>query len=248
MSVLPGEGTHDILYGSTGFAARTRILPGYLARPDLAGSHPAVVLVPPPAGITSSVKDLCRRLGRRGLAVAAPDLYRGAGPKRGASAADVDAALADLTARRVLADLDAVLAFLRRPGTEWADPRRIGVIGMGRSGRWAIDAVRDNSEVRALALAYVPLAGALDVLPQLGVSVLGLYGRADEIAPAEDAASARGRLPASQWVIYEGVDHGFLDDAGETYDPAAASDAIDRLASFFGRALSLEPPAATGGG
>lgn len=238
MSVLKGEdGTHVILYGSTAYPARARSVPCYLARPDLAGSYTAVLVVPPAEGITSSLKDLCRRLARHGLAALVPDLYRGSGPGRRASAEEVAAAVGQLTDRRVLADLDGAADFLRRPGTEWADPHRLGVLGIGTGGRWAVLAAAGDPSLRAVVLAYAPLAGALDAVGELTVPLLGLYGKDDEEAIA-DVPEAHRRHPGSEWAMYDGVGSGFLDDAGDAYDPAAAKDAEGRLVAFFAARLA----------
>ena len=88
MSVLKGEGTHPILFGSTSIAVGTRIQGGYLARPDLTGEWPTIVVVASEWGVTSSTKDLCRKMARRGFAAIAPDLYRGRAPQRSAGASE----------------------------------------------------------------------------------------------------------------------------------------------------------------
>ncbi len=71
MSVLSGEGSTVILYGSTSIVAGPRIVGGYLARPDLEGEWPTVIVVPPEDDISGSVKDLCRNLARHGFAALA---------------------------------------------------------------------------------------------------------------------------------------------------------------------------------
>ena len=100
MSVLAGEGSHVILYGSTTFTVRTRSHSGYLARPDMAGSHAVAVAL---GDVTPGMKDLCRQLARRGLAAVAVD------PSRAGAVADV-------------------AKWISAPGTPWADSARVGVI------------------------------------------------------------------------------------------------------------------------
>ncbi len=239
MSVLPGEGTHVILYGSTSFPTRSAHLPAYLARPDLAGAYPAIVAVPGAEGITSGIKDVARRLARHGLAVLVVDPYRGEGPGRRATADERAAAFAKLADRRVAGDVDAALDYLRRPGTGWAAPGRLGLLGIGAGGRWALLAARDE-RVRAVALAHAPLAGLEGVA--VGAPVLGLYGRNDETVGPEEVSAAHGRMPHSEWVLYDGVGGGFLDDGSDHYDPAAADDALERLVGFFTSRLAVTAP------
>ncbi|MDH3730178.1 MAG: hypothetical protein OES13_03470 [Acidimicrobiia bacterium] len=106
MSLLPGEGSHLILYGPAAFSARTRTHEGYLARPDAAGAFPVAVLLGP---VTAGTKELCRQLARRGFAAIA---FRG-GDSPG--------------------DVRDVMRWIRAPGTPWADPDRSAVIITGRT-------------------------------------------------------------------------------------------------------------------
>ncbi len=237
MSVMPHEGTHLILFGSVRMTAGTRIHEGYLSRPDLGGAYATVAIVPTIAGITSGVKDLCRRIARHGIAVVAMDPYRGSGPGRRAGVEDVAAAHAKVPAGRTARDLGAVVRWLRSPGTEWADPERIGVLGLGTGGRTAVVAAPDAG-VRAVAVCYSPLGDALDAVAELSVPLLGIYGREDETVDAAVVTEARAAQPISEWVIYEDAGHDFLDDGGATYEPSAANDALDRIVAFFDRTLS----------
>lgn len=250
MSVLPGEGTHPILYGSTTLSARTQIHFGYLARPDLAGAYPTSVVVPTAAGITSGIKALCRRMARQGMAAVAYDIYRGEGPRRGATAEDIAAAYAALSDARVLADLDDVYRFLRGPGTEWADPHRLGVFGVGTGGRFAVLSAGERPYIGAVVVTYAPLIDdpgratqADTVLPDLGAPLLGLHGKEDDVVAIDQAMAARELIPASEWVLYENGVHGFLDDGAAGYDEAITSDAVDRAVAFFSRHLGAVPAA-----
>jgi len=244
MSVLPGEGTHPILYGSTRLSARSQIHSGYLARPDLAGSYPTLVIVPGTAGITSGLKDVCRRIARRGMAVVAYDVYRGKGPLRGASEDDVAAAYAELSDAQVLADLGDVYRFLRGPGTEWADPDHLGLVGLGSGGRLAVLSAVQHPYLGAVAAVYAPLIHdpgrthqAADFLPELSAPLLGLHGKADDVVPVDQATRAHQLVPGSEWVLYQDGHHNFLDVGFDGYDPGITSDALDRLVAFFSRHL-----------
>ena len=69
MSVLKGEGKVPILFGSTSIAVGTLTHRGYLARPGLAGEWPTIIVVPSEWGVTSAMKDVCRRLARHETAL-----------------------------------------------------------------------------------------------------------------------------------------------------------------------------------
>lgn len=254
MSILPGEGTHLILYGSISIAARSQIHSGYLARPDLAGSHPTIVLVPDAEGITSGIKDLSRRIARYGLAVLAVDPYRGRGPNAAANAAEVAEVYSALSDSRVLADLDDVDRYLRGMGTDWADGESLGLFGLGVGGRLAVvSAVR--SSARAIAVAYAPLIveegrshQAAEVLATLDIPLLGMHGRADAEVEVDQALQARDLQPGAEWVLYAGGQHGFLDASAPHYDEGMTADAVERLVGFFQTRLAALPQATPASG
>lgn len=250
MSVLKGEGKHPILFGSTSIPAGTRIHRGYLARPDLAGEWPTLVLVADAYGVTSSVKDLCRRLARHGYAALAPDLYRGAAPSRSeGERAALEAALA-IPEGRALADFRDLVEFITNPAGHWSSAEHgFGVVGVGAGGRLAAVASR-AADAAALALCYPLLdlgpaanategsdqpsrPGAAEALRGLTQPLLGLFGRDDELVPIDRVIEVRNSVPHAEFVVYDGVAHGFLDDSGESYDAVAFADALNRLTEFF---------------
>jgi carboxymethylenebutenolidase len=236
--VLKGEGTHPILFGSTSIVAGPRTLRGYLARPDLSGEWPTVILVPSEWGITSSSKDICRRLARLGLAVVAVDLYRGRGPSRGATADEAAAAAAAIPSARAQADLDGIVGFITNPAGFWSNAEGgFGVMGIGRGGVPATGAaIRHQSA--ALALVAAPLlddegVGIVDSFGELASPLLGLYGKAENAVSIADIMEARAAAPQGEWVLYDNAGDGFMDDYLPDFDVAAYRDAIDRLATFF---------------
>lgn len=239
MSVLKGEGTVPILFGATTIAAGTQNHHSYLARPDLAGEHPTVLIVPSAWGITSSVKDLCRRLARWGLAVIAMDPYRGSPPDRSAPRGDVSAELARISRRRIRSDAIDVVDFMSNPAGYWSSAEHgFGVLGIGGGGPVAVELAMSRGGVDALALLY----GELDDdttgnLAKVSAPILGLYGKSDEVVGAERRLAARDSAPHAEWVEYEGPGHDFLDDYLDAYDDAAAADAIERLVAFFEKNL-----------
>jgi carboxymethylenebutenolidase len=242
VSVLKGEGKVEILFGSTSISAGSRVHRGYLARPDRTGEWPTIVLVAPAWGVTSSVKDVCRRIARRGFAVVAPDLYRGKAPTRRVSRAEAEAAAAAVPARQAHRDLADIAAFITNPAGFWSSAEHgFGVMGMGIGGPVAVrTAVAHGAP--ALALVYSPL-GPDDVsaLARFRGTTLGLYGRRDEVVPPEEVSTVRDEVPRLQLVMYGDAGHDFLDDYGDGYDAAVAGDAVERLTEFFAAKLPPGP-------
>ncbi len=242
MSVLKGEGTHPILFGSISIVAGPVTHRGYLARPDVSGEWPTVILVPSEWGITSSSKDICRRLARLGLAVVAVDLYHGNSPNRAASPEEAAAAAGAVPSARAQADLDGVVGFITNPAGFWSSAERgFGIVGLGLGGTPAA-AAAIRHDAAALALVAAPLldaegSGIIDVLADLTCPLLGLYGKAEDAVSIADIMEARATAPQAEWVLYEDVGDGFMDDSLPGFDLGAHRDTIDRLFAFFEKEL-----------
>lgn len=241
MSVLKGEGKVPILFGSMSIAVGTTTLNGYLARPDLRGAWPTVIVVPSVWGVTSNVKDLTRRLARMGLAAVAADPFRGAAPSRSVPRDQAAAALEALGPQRPVRDLVNIAEFITNPAGFWSNAEHgFGTFAIGDGASRALAAGRVLSPA-ALAMAYpTRLDSTNEQLRSLAVPVLGVVGRADELVSMDDVAAARSAAPQSEWVVYDGAGHDFLDDSEPGYDFSTATDAIERIAGFFEK--HLPPP------
>jgi carboxymethylenebutenolidase len=240
LSVLKGEGRVPILFGSTSVSVGSRLHRGYLARPDLGGQWPTILLVAPAWGVTSSIKDLCRKLARQGLAALAPDLYDRTAPARSVDRETAERAAAALPATVIDRDLNDFASFIANPAGFWSSAEHgFGVLGIGRGGRAAVR-MAARTGAAALALVYAPIDGEEETLASFAGGVLGIYGRSDDVVAADTVAAVRTSAPHAEVVVYGDVGHDFLDDYGDTYDREAASDAVERLSGFFEKVL---PPA-----
>jgi dienelactone hydrolase len=223
VALLKGEGTHQILYGSTDIFSGLRHNRGYVARPDHAGSFPAVILLHGAGGITSSVKSFARRLARHGLAVVGPDLLRGVSPRLSPPYP---------AASQIAADAASTLQWTASPDTAWVRPGPIGVVALDRAASAAFELVADN-DVGGLALVS-PVLEAADVAD---IAVLGFYGKDDEVVGLEDRASVQEALSHGEWVLYGGAGHGLIDESAADYRWDVAEDVVARMVEFFGLAL-----------
>lgn len=241
MSVLRGEGKVPILFGSTTIVVASRSYRGYLARPDLAGEWPTIIVVASAWGVTSNVKDVARRLARQGFAVVAPDLYDGSAPPRAASADDAWAAAAAQSAAQQQRNLSDIQAFIQNPSGFWSSAEHgFGVLGLGSGGPAAATAAAATGAA-ALGLVTTPLDGLGGVLTGYDGGVLGIFGREDDRVDTDEVAALRESVPQAELVIYAGVGGDFLDDSLETYDGEAAADALERLAEMFAKHLPSPP-------
>jgi len=245
VSVLPGEGETVILYGTIDVPVGARSLAAYLARPDLTGEWPTVVLVASAWGVTSSVKALCRAMARHGLAVVAPDLYRGEGPAREAPLAVAVKAFDALDADRWQADLEGIAEFVANPAGFWSNAEDgFGLLGFGDGAFPALHAAA-LAGARSLAVVGAPLvAGETVPLPGdlpsaaagLSLPMLSVFARDDERFDDARLGALREAVPQATTVVYDAAAN-YWDDFLEGYDDAATHDTLLRLVGFFAETL-----------
>ncbi len=251
MSVLNHEGTHLIRFETASVPVRTVTHTVYRAIPDMRGEWPTVMVIGGDKGLSPPVRDLCRRLARHGFAALAPDLYAGASvPYQRDKAALKFANLDPRSTKRILRDVGRYLADGLGP---WdTDDEGFGIVATQAGAIHGVEtAIAFGSPLVLVAPnlreispgldeQFKPLPappGVLDRLPELVEPLLGLIGKADEVSPIDDVMAARSAAPHSQWVIYEGAGHDFLDDNEAGFDASAFGDAFDRIVEFFGKNL-----------
>lgn len=232
MAVLSHEGTYPIMYGPLPIPVGSAHRNGYLARPDESGRVPTVLVLPDLDGMRSMEKDLCRRLARRGFAALSIDIYG----KRG-DGLDLYNELSDDQALYVIEELHQ---YLVSDDVVWNVSDDVGILSSDVGGRFALIKAATRDWVRSLVLCYAPLTGdeerehqVADYLDHLPVPVLGLYGADDDLIDSSTVDEAQRRNEHGQWLLYEGVGHGFLDIDGEKFDQASADDAMARIVAFF---------------
>jgi hypothetical protein len=207
LSVLKGEGTTVMLYGSTNVSTGSRSHAGYLARPDLKGEWPTVVVVAPSDSAASSEKAICRHIARHGIAAVAP----------------------------AAGGLDAYIGFITNPAGDWSNAEYgFGVLALGDGSEMAIAEAAASDLVVALALvdSVFDLA-AIAGLGRIEAAVLGCSGR----EASEGVDEARAAAPQAEWVLYDGAGAGYWDIDAEGYRPAAADDTGDRVVEFLAKTL-----------
>jgi dienelactone hydrolase len=196
-----------MLYGSTNVSTGGHSYDGYLARPDLMGEWPTVVVVSPLFEAASSVKSICRVIARHAIAAVAP----------------------------AAGGLDAYTGFITNPAGHWSNAEYgFGVLGLGDGSEPAILEATASELVVALALVDPVLDdGVVSMLAGIEIPMLGLSGR--DVAAGVDAA--RSAAPHAEWVIYDGVGAGYWNIDGDEYVAAPAEDTGDRVVEFFSKTL-----------
>jgi carboxymethylenebutenolidase len=224
-------------------------LNAHLALPGLATPAPAVVVIQEIWGLTPHIKDVADRFAREGYVALAPDMYTREG---GAPSIDLDVlrkfalGIADT---RIIGDLRAACAYLRRRPEVRGD--RIAAVGFCMGGAWAlllgchepIQAVADfYGRVRYPDLTEAKPLHPIDYVPTLACPLLGVFAGADAGIPVEHArdleAAGRRHGKTVEMHVYEGAPHAFFNDHRESYRAEPARDAWARTLDFFRRNLT----------
>jgi carboxymethylenebutenolidase len=226
-------------------------LRGWWALPADRAPRAAVLVLPEVFGVNGWVRSVADRLAGHGygalalpiFARTAPDLevgYDAAGLEEGRRHRD------QLTADQFLTDARTAIAWLQaQPGLE---ARPVGCVGFCFGGHLALLAATLR-EVAATCDFYGarvstdrPGGGppTLDVVPQIGGTLLCLCGDHDPLMPPEELTAIQAALTASgqpPMVVAAGAGHGFMCEARADFHPAAAAEGWNQMLALFGRRL-----------
>ena len=240
-----GLSAADGTVSSGGFA-----VPIYAVRPAAPGRYPVVVVIPEVFGMHEHIKDVTRRFAREGfLAVTFEPYARERGVKHLPDLDAVRKVVDPVPDARVMADLDAIVDWVRKHPSAMAD--RVGMTGFCRGGMYTLLYAARSSELRAAVPWYgqlrpsltpgVRTVGPLDVAAKISAPVLGLYGAEDLGIPVADVKTLEAAMKAAgrtaEFVIYPGAPHAFFADYRPSYRAEAAKDAWERCIAWFGKHL-----------
>jgi carboxymethylenebutenolidase len=221
-------------------------IPAYRAKPASGRKPPVILVVQEIFGVHEHIKDVCRRLAKRGYLAVAPELYARQGNV--AKLADVQQILSQVVSkvpdRQVMDDLDATVTWAKRSGE--GETEKLGITGFCWGGRIVWLYAAHNPHSKAGVAWYGRLVGdadelhpksPLDLASSLYAPVLGLYGGADSNIPLETVERMRQALRAAhkpcEIVVYPNAQHGFNADYRSSYQKEAATDGWNRLLAWF---------------
>lgn len=239
--------TEGLVAGEVGIPTGAGEIPAYRAAPRQGGPFPVVLVVQEIFGVHEHIKDICRRLAKRGYLAVAPELYARQGDV--SKIADFKEIIAKVVSKvpdaQVLADLDATAAWAAASG---GDPRRLAITGFCWGGRIVWLYAAHNPALNAGVAWYGRLESAkddlhpanpIDLAAELKAPVLGLYGGADQGIPKEQVAAMKERLEAagkpSEIILYPDAPHGFHADYRPSYREQPARDGWKKLLEWFAK-------------
>ena len=226
-------------------------VPIYEARPAAAGKYPVVVVIPEVFGMHEHIRDVTRRFAREGfLAVTFEPYAREGGVMHLPDLDAVRKVVDPVPDARVMADLDAILAWIKKHPSARAD--RIGMTGFCRGGMYTLLYAARSPELKAAVPWYgqlrpaltpgVRTEGPIDVAVKITAPVLGLYGAEDLGIPVADVRTLESKMKAAgrtaEFVIYPGAPHAFFNDTRpDVYRKTEAADAWARTLRLFAQTL-----------
>ncbi len=221
-------------------------VPAYRAAPEGTGPFPTVLVVHEIFGVHEHIKDVCRRWAKLGYYAIAPDLFARQGDA--SAEKDMQKLMSGIVAKTpdadVIADLDATLAFAEAEKT--ADVSRAAVTGFCWGGREVWLYAAHNPKLKAGVAWYGPLArpqtdlapkNPPDIVGELKVPVLGLYGGQDKGITKDQVAAMQAKLVAaggaSKIIVYEDAGHAFYADYRPSYVKADAEASWKEAAAWL---------------
>ena len=210
---------------------------GYLALPDGAGKHPAIIVIHEYWGLNDWVKEQAQKYAAQGYVALAVDLYRG---KVAANPDEAHILMRGLPDDRGMRDLEAAYAYLSsRPDV---NAGKIGSIGWCMGGSWSVKLAVDQPKLAACVVNYGWLPSEPALVAKIKAPVQGNFGADDQgIAPKdvkafEAAMKADGKIADIK--IYDGAGHAFQNPNNKQgYRAEATADASQRISAFFQKYL-----------
>lgn len=212
----------------------TTSIPGFLALPEAAGPHPAILILRGVAGPEEGYSEIAERLAGWGyLALLHGWKVRGDDPPDAEVAADLAGALAHLRS------LDAV------------DRSRLAVFGFCRGGVHALIAATAHADIRLAVIFHGfafrpedarPGVQPYDLAERITIPTLILHGTHDERAPIEGMRRleerARRAARPIEFRYYDCARHGFAVRTHPGFDPAIAQASFAEARKFLTEELS----------
>jgi carboxymethylenebutenolidase len=228
-------------------------IPAFRAMPARAGKGtgkiPSLVLVVHEIfGVHEHIRDVCRRLAKKGYCAIAPDLFVRQGDVTKLPGVDaIREVVAKVPDAQVLSDLDATVAWAAASGD--TDASKLGITGFCWGGRTTWLYAAHSTKLKAGVAWYGRLVGdkddrrpqhPLDIGGKLNAPVLGLYGEKDQGIPLDTVEAMKKTLASgssaskrSQLRTYPKAGHAFLADYRPSYEPESAADGWKRLLAWF---------------
>lgn len=231
----------ELVAGDVQIPVGEESMPGYRAMPADGCLFPIVIVVQEIFGLHEYIRDVCRRLARRGYVAIAPQTFFRAGDPSGLTdVAEIRPIVNATSDRQTMEDLDDTVAWAVRESH--GDSGRVGITGFCWGGRTVWLYAAYSTTLKSGVAWYGRLAGdvtdnqptwPIDVARSLRCPVLGLYGAEDLSIPVDLVDRMRSEFAVvgdpSEFVVYPEAGHGFHADYRPNYHEKSARDGENRM-------------------
>ncbi|HEV8534175.1 MAG TPA: dienelactone hydrolase family protein [Candidatus Limnocylindria bacterium] len=206
----------------------------YLAKPNVSGRVPGVLVIHENRGQTEHVRDVVRRAATAGFVALNLDLVsrQGGGEKLGDA---VTGAIGNLTAQQKLGDHNAALTYLKANTSG-----SVGIVGFCFGGGEVWSFLASGADVKAAVPYYGPQPSTYLDVAKTKAATLAVYAEQD-IRITDSRSTMEEQLKKAgvpyQITVYPGVNHAFHNDTGTRYSPDAAQRAWVATVEWFRKYL-----------
>jgi carboxymethylenebutenolidase len=224
----------------------------HLAIPQATGTFPAIIVIQEIFGVNLHIREITDRLAEEGYVAISPAIYQRQAPgfEVGYSDADVEIGRKykeQTTATELLSDIRATIDYLY--SLPQVEQNGVGAIGFCFGGH-VVYLAATIEEIKATASFYG--AGIVNSCPgeteptilrtkDISGTIYTFFGTEDPLIPNEQTDEIEAALKkhniSHQVFRYEGATHGFMCDRRESYHPAAAKDAWEKVLDLFSQKL-----------
>ena len=211
----------------------------YVARPEMAGMHPGIIVFQEAFGVNPYIRDIADRFAKEGFTAVAPELFHRTGPGFEGSYTDFSETqqhITKLTDENLEADIKAVYEWLTKDSQ--TDSQNVFSIGFCMGGR--VSFLADSVVPLKAAVSFYGggiAQGLLDRAKNLHGQILMFWGGLDKhILPeharaVEDALRSAGKEFGN--VTFSYADHGFFCDQRAAYNEKASKQAWPMTLEFL---------------
>ena len=207
---------------------------GFLARPEMEGTYPGVVMMHEWWGLNDNIKTMAKELAKEGYAVLAVDLFEGT---VAATADEARKLTGGIKPERAVQNMKAAAAYLRNI----QKASKIASMGWCFGGGQSLQFSLSGETLDATVIYYGSLVTDAAKLSPLKWPVLGVFGSEDKSIPVSSVQEFKSALDSrsivNQIEIYNGVGHGFANPSGANYAARETNDAWEKTVAFLGKYL-----------
>ena len=203
---------------------------GFLARPDIPGSYPGIVMIHEWWGLNENIKQMARDLASYGYIVLAVDLY---GKEPATTSDEARQLMSSYNLENGIANMNDASNFLLKN----YQVNKLGSIGWCFGGGQSLNLALNNKNMDATVIYYGQLNTDESQLSSIKWPVLGIFAGLDQGIPVETVHEFETSLDnlgiKNEIYIYPNVNHAFGNPSGMSYAPDETRDAWEKTIRFL---------------